>query len=72
MEEGEWATETLKATGRIVATTLIICPQGDWYGKVTPQEAAVRIAKAGKLANLPSDSRSIRGQTGFAHRVSVS
>ena len=49
VEEAEWATETLKTTGKIAATTLTMCPQGDWHGKVTPQEAAVRIAKAGKV-----------------------
>ncbi|XP_078381086.1 betaine--homocysteine S-methyltransferase 1-like isoform X1 [Oculina patagonica] len=47
VDEAEWATESLKSTGKTVATTLPISPQGDRYGKVTPREAAVRIAKAG-------------------------
>ena len=48
MEEAEWATETLKSTGKVVATTVTMCPQGDWQGKISPEEAAVRIAKAGE------------------------
>ena len=48
MEEAEWATETLKSTRKVVATTVTMCPQGDFHGKITPGEAAVRIAKAGK------------------------
>ena len=55
MEEAEWATEVLKSTGKPVATTMAMCPQGDWQGKISPGEAAVRIAKAGMVCSLIID-----------------
>nr|XP_058963591.1 betaine--homocysteine S-methyltransferase 1-like [Pocillopora verrucosa] len=47
IDEAEWATETLKSTGKPVAVTMPISPQGDVLGKVNPGEAAVRLAKMG-------------------------
>ena len=49
IDEAEWATETLKSTGKPVAITMPISPQGDVLGKVNPGEAAVRLAKMGKV-----------------------
>ena len=49
IDEAEWATETLKSTGKPVAVTMPISPQGDVLGKVNPGEAAVRLAKMGKV-----------------------
>ena len=47
MEEAEWATEVMKATGKPVATCLNISSAGDFEG-VPVDECAVRVAKAGK------------------------
>uniref|UniRef100_A0A673IB82 Betaine--homocysteine S-methyltransferase 1-like n=1 Tax=Sinocyclocheilus rhinocerous TaxID=307959 RepID=A0A673IB82_9TELE len=46
VEEAEWAVQVLKATGKPVAATLCIGPEGDMHG-VTPGECAVRLVKAG-------------------------
>lgn len=51
IDEAEWATETLKSTGKPVAVTMPISPQGDVLGKVNPGEAAVRLAKMGKVGS---------------------
>lgn len=78
VDEAEWATETLKSTGKVVATTLVISPQGDRYGEVTPGEAAVRIAKAGKLVRIETIEAKTARQSvgilsaGLGHACSVS
>lgn len=41
--------EVLKATGKPVAASMCIGPQGDMHG-VTPAECAVRLVKAGGCA----------------------
>ncbi|XP_061654991.1 betaine--homocysteine S-methyltransferase 1 [Phyllopteryx taeniolatus] len=46
VEEAEWAVQVLKSTGKPVATTLCIGPEGDLNG-VSPGECAVRLVKAG-------------------------
>lgn len=46
MEEAEWAVHVLKATGKPVAATLCIGPEGDLNG-VSPGECGVRLVKAG-------------------------
>lgn len=47
VEEAIWAVEVLKATGKPVAASLCIGPQGDMHG-VSPGECAVRLVKAGE------------------------
>ncbi|KAG8010525.1 Betaine--homocysteine S-methyltransferase 1 [Nibea albiflora] len=46
VEEAEWAVQVLKTTGKPVAATLCIGPEGDLNG-VSPGECAVRLVKAG-------------------------
>lgn len=46
VEEAEWAVQILKTTGKPVAATLCIGPEGDLNG-VSPGECAVRLVKAG-------------------------
>ncbi|XP_037121102.1 betaine--homocysteine S-methyltransferase 1 [Syngnathus acus] len=46
VEEAEWAVQVLKGTGKPVAVTLCIGPEGDLNG-VSPGECAVRLVKAG-------------------------
>lgn len=46
MEEAEWAVDVLKSTGKPVAATLCIGPEGDLNG-VSPGECGVRLVKAG-------------------------
>ncbi|KAM3611572.1 uncharacterized protein V6R79_020687 [Siganus canaliculatus] len=46
VEEAVWAVEVLKVTGKPVAATLCIGPEGDMHG-VSPGECAVRLVKAG-------------------------
>lgn len=46
VEEAEWAVQVLKATGKPVAATLCIGPEGDLNG-VSPGECGVRLVKAG-------------------------
>ncbi|XP_020753430.1 betaine--homocysteine S-methyltransferase 1 isoform X4 [Odocoileus virginianus] len=46
VEEAVWAVEALKASGKPVAATLCIGPEGDLHS-VTPGECAVRLVKAG-------------------------
>ncbi|XP_048874626.1 betaine--homocysteine S-methyltransferase 1 [Brienomyrus brachyistius] len=46
VEEAEWAVHVLKSTGKPVATTLCIGPEGDLNG-VSPGDCAVRLVKAG-------------------------
>nr|KAF6354366.1 betaine--homocysteine S-methyltransferase [Myotis myotis] len=46
VEEAVWAVEALKASGKPVAATMCIGPEGDLHG-VTPGECAVRLVKAG-------------------------
>ncbi|KAL8203771.1 UNVERIFIED_CONTAM: hypothetical protein K2H54_060825 [Gekko kuhli] len=45
-EEAVWAVETLKESGKPVAATMCIGPEGDMHG-VLPGECAVRLVKAG-------------------------
>lgn len=46
VEEAVWAVQVLKESGKPVAATLCIGPEGDLNG-VSPGECAVRLAKAG-------------------------
>jgi hypothetical protein len=46
VEEAEWAVQTLKETGKPVAASMCIGPDGDMHG-VTPGDCAVRLVKAG-------------------------
>ncbi|XP_049504536.1 betaine--homocysteine S-methyltransferase 1 isoform X3 [Panthera uncia] len=46
VEEAVWAVEALKASGKPVAATMCIGPEGDLHG-VSPGECAVRLVKAG-------------------------
>uniref|UniRef100_G1SMM6 Betaine--homocysteine S-methyltransferase n=1 Tax=Oryctolagus cuniculus TaxID=9986 RepID=G1SMM6_RABIT len=46
VEEAVWAVETLKTSGKPVAATMCIGPEGDLHG-VPPGECAVRLVKAG-------------------------
>ncbi|XP_068430793.1 betaine--homocysteine S-methyltransferase 1 [Clinocottus analis] len=46
VEEAEWAVQVLKSTGKPVAATLCIGPEGDLNG-VSPGDCAVRLVKAG-------------------------
>ena len=46
IEEMEWAIEVCKATGKTVAASMCIGPDGDLHG-VSAEECAVRMAKAG-------------------------
>lgn len=46
VEEAEWAVQALKATGKPVAATLCIGPEGDLNG-ISPGECGVRLVKAG-------------------------
>lgn len=46
VEEAEWAVEVLKTTGKPVAATLCIGPEGDLNG-VSPGDCAVKLVKAG-------------------------
>lgn len=41
-----WAVEVLKESGKPVAATMCIGPEGDMHG-VTPGECAVKLVKAG-------------------------
>ena len=47
VEQAEWATEVMKATGKPVAVCLSVSLAGDMTG-VLPGECAVRVARAGK------------------------
>ena len=46
IEEMEWAIEVCAATGKTVAASMCIGPEGDLHG-VSAEECAVRMAKAG-------------------------
>ncbi|KAM8865747.1 betaine--homocysteine S-methyltransferase 1-like [Synchiropus picturatus] len=46
VEEAEWAVQVLKTSGKPVAASMCIGPEGDMHG-VTPEECAVRLVKAG-------------------------
>ncbi|XP_073761368.1 betaine--homocysteine S-methyltransferase 1 [Callorhinus ursinus] len=46
VEEAVWAVEALKTSGKPVAATMCIGPEGDLHG-VSPGECAVRLVKAG-------------------------
>ncbi|CAL8406320.1 unnamed protein product [Arctogadus glacialis] len=46
VEEAEWAVQVLKTTGKPVAVTLCIGPEGDLNG-VSPGDCAVRLVQAG-------------------------
>lgn len=48
MEEAVWAVEVLKESGKPVAVTMCIGPEGDMHG-VAPGACAVELAKAGNL-----------------------
>ena len=47
VEQAEWATEVMKATGKPVAVCLSVSLAGDMTG-VLPSECAVRVARAGE------------------------
>ncbi|XP_033845702.1 betaine--homocysteine S-methyltransferase 1 [Periophthalmus magnuspinnatus] len=46
VEEAEWAVHVLKATGKPVAATLCIGPEGDLHN-ISPGDCAVKLVKAG-------------------------
>lgn len=46
VEEAVWAVEALKTSGKPIAATMCIGPEGDLHG-VSPGECAVRLVKAG-------------------------
>lgn len=46
VEEAEWAVQVLKTTGKPVAASLCIGPDGDLNG-VSPGDCAVRLVNAG-------------------------
>lgn len=46
VEEAEWAVQVLKTSGKPVAASMCIGPEGDMHG-VSPGECAVRLVKAG-------------------------
>ncbi|KAJ3604173.1 hypothetical protein NHX12_028914 [Muraenolepis orangiensis] len=46
VEEAEWAVQALKETGKPVAASMCIGPDGDMHG-VSPGDCAVRLVKAG-------------------------
>uniref|UniRef100_A0A3B4YMN1 Betaine--homocysteine S-methyltransferase 1-like n=1 Tax=Seriola lalandi dorsalis TaxID=1841481 RepID=A0A3B4YMN1_SERLL len=46
VEEAEWAVQVLKTSGKPVAASLCIGPEGDMHG-ISPGECAVRLVKAG-------------------------
>ena len=48
VEQAEWATEVIKATGKPVVVCLSISLTGDMTG-ILPGECAVRVARAGKI-----------------------
>lgn len=50
VEEAEWAVQVLKTTGKPVAASLCIGPEGDLNG-VSPGECGVRLVKAGMCSN---------------------
>lgn len=45
-----WAVEMLKETGKPVAASLCIGPDGDMHG-ISPGECAVKLVKAGGFQN---------------------
>lgn len=47
VEEAVWAVEVLKESGKPVAATMCIGPEGDMHG-VSPGQCAVQLVKAGK------------------------
>ena len=51
VEEAEWAIETMKESNKPVACTMRIGPMGDYKG-VSPQDCAVRMARAGNDPKL--------------------
>ena len=48
VEEAEWAVQVLKTTGKPVAVTMCIGPEGDLTG-VSPGDCAVRLVQAGMV-----------------------
>lgn len=55
VEEAEWAVQVLKTSGKPVAASLCIGPEGDMHG-VSPGECAVRLVKAGTYFIHPARS----------------
>lgn len=51
VEEAEWAVQVLKTTGKPVAATLCIGPEGDLNG-VSPGDCAVKLVQAGMMTEL--------------------
>ena len=51
IEEMEWAIEVCKNTGKTVAASMCIGPDGDLHG-VSAEECAVRMAKAGARVGM--------------------
>lgn len=50
VEEAEWAVQVLKTTGKPVAASLCIGPDGD-LNRVSPGDCAVRLVNAGTTAS---------------------
>lgn len=59
MEEAEWAVQVLKSSGKPVAATLCIGPEGDLNG-VSPGDCAVRLVKAGTTISHTLSYRNLR------------
>lgn len=59
MEEAEWAVQVLKASGKPVAVTLCIGPEGDLNG-VSPGDCAVKLVKAGTTISRMLSNRNLR------------
>lgn len=51
VEEIEWAIEVCKASGKPVASTMCIGPEGDMHG-IPASHCAVRMARAGELCHF--------------------
>ena len=61
MEEAEWAVQVLKSTGKPVAATMCIGPEGDLNG-VSPGDCAVRLVKAGTTNQINALSQLIKSR----------
>ena len=51
VEEAEWAVQVLKTTGKPVAATMCIGPEGD-LNKISPGDCAVKLVRAGMTTEL--------------------
>lgn len=65
VEEAEWAVQVLKASGKPVAATLCIGPEGDLNG-ISPGDCAVKLVKAGTTISRTLSNRNLR-KVDFKH-----